>query len=171
MVSERCQSCTGPCLAPDCSPRGTAPISLQRLSGALMVGPCAVQVDGEHPRLVHLAAAVVGPPHPGLLRAAGRRRGRGPAGPHLGGDRPLGGGARRAGGPGAGAAALPRPQVHAPAGGSQLLPCAVPPGTPTPAVELVCMQESTAVHAVLGSVWWCCWLDDHHRQVIYACVQ
>ena len=40
--------------------------------GSLFVAPCArPQVDGEHPRLVHLAPALVGPPHPCLLCAAG----------------------------------------------------------------------------------------------------
>ena len=44
------------------------------------LGEDLLRLDGEHPALVHLAPAVVGPPDPGLVRAGRqglRRRGRG----------------------------------------------------------------------------------------------
>ena len=65
-----------------------------------------VPVAGQHPGLVHLAAALVGPPHPGLLRP-GRGRGPGRRGHALGGHEELGRGAQRGGGAGKGPGGQP----------------------------------------------------------------
>ena len=46
------------------------------------LGERVLPLDGEHPRLVHLAPAVVGPPHPGVLLRRVRASGRLDGGPH-----------------------------------------------------------------------------------------
>ena len=62
------------------------------------VGERLLPLDGEHPRLVHLAAAVVGPPDPGVLLRRVRRDGRIDGRPHRVPD------VRRRGAPGRGRA-------------------------------------------------------------------
>ena len=81
------------------------------------------QVAGKHPRLVRQPAAVVGPPHPGLVRHAGRRAARRAWRPQRA-HGPLGGRGRRGRRGGRRGRALPRARGRARAGAR---PAAGPP--------------------------------------------